>query len=101
MLDLIDYTERLVRQEILTWPDGTATFTDFLGSDGVVARDVPIVARVTIAGDEVKIGERDRPDVARSRNAAGQARNVPEKIPDRFARRRNGHLALDLHGRPC
>ena len=53
MLDLIDYTERLVRQEILTWPDGTATFTDYLGSDGVVARDVPIVARVTIEGDEV------------------------------------------------
>ena len=53
MLDLIDYTERLVRQEILTWPDGTATFTDYLGSDGVEARDVPIVARVTIAGDEV------------------------------------------------
>ena len=53
MLDLIDYTERLVRQEILTWPDGTATFTDYLGSDGVEARDVPIVASVTIAGDEV------------------------------------------------
>ena len=53
MLDLIDYTERLVRQEILTWPDGTATFTDYLGSDGVESRDVPIVASVTIAGDEV------------------------------------------------
>ena len=34
---LIDYTERLVRQEIATWPDGTATFTDYLGSDGVDA----------------------------------------------------------------
>ena len=53
MRDLIDYTERLVRQEILTWPDGTATFTDYLGSDGVEARDVPITARVTIEGDEV------------------------------------------------
>jgi len=53
MVDLIDYTERLVRQEIGTWPDGTATFTDYLGSDGVEARDVPIVARVTIEGDEV------------------------------------------------
>ncbi len=53
MIDLIDYTERLVRQEIATWPDGTATFTDYLGSDGVEARDVPITARVTIAGDEV------------------------------------------------
>ena len=53
MAELIDYTERLVRQEILTWPDGTATFTDYLGSDGIDARDVPIVARVTIEGDEV------------------------------------------------
>ena len=51
--ELIDYTERLVRQEILTWPDGTATFTDFLGSDGIEARDVPITATITIQGDEV------------------------------------------------
>jgi N-methylhydantoinase B len=50
---LIDYTERLVRQEILTWPDGTATFTDYLGSDGIDACDVPITATVTIEGDEV------------------------------------------------
>ena len=42
--ELIDYTERLVRQEILTWPDGTATFTDYLGSDGIDACDVPITA---------------------------------------------------------
>jgi N-methylhydantoinase B len=51
--DLIDYTERLVRQEILSWPDGTATFTDYLGSDGIEACDVPIRATVTIDGDEV------------------------------------------------
>ena len=50
---LIDYTERLVRQEIATWPDGTASFTDYLGSDGVDVRDVPITAHVTIAGDEI------------------------------------------------
>ena len=50
---LIDYTERLVRQEIATWPDGTASFTDYLGSDGVDVCDVPITAHVTIAGDEV------------------------------------------------
>ena len=50
---LIDYTERLVRQEIATWPDGTASFTDYLGSDGVDVCDVPIIAHVTIAGDEV------------------------------------------------
>jgi N-methylhydantoinase B len=51
--DLLDYTERLVRQEILTWPDGTATFTDYLGSDGIEACDVPVTATVTIEGDEV------------------------------------------------
>ena len=51
--ELIDYTERLVRQEILGWPDGSATFTDYLGSDGIDARDVPITATVTISGDEV------------------------------------------------
>jgi N-methylhydantoinase B len=50
---LIDYTERLVRQEIASWPDGTATFTDYLGSDGIEERDVPITATVTIHGDEV------------------------------------------------
>ena len=50
---LIDHTERLVRQEILTWPDGTASFTDYLGSDGIDVVDVPITAHVTVAGDEV------------------------------------------------
>lgn len=53
MDDLIAYTERLVRQEIASWPDGTATFTDWLGSDGVEERDVPITATITIRGDEV------------------------------------------------
>ena len=50
---LIDHTERLVRQEIASWPDGTASFTDYLDSDGIDVCDVPITAHVTIAGDEV------------------------------------------------
>ncbi|MDH4345138.1 MAG: hydantoinase B/oxoprolinase family protein [Thermoleophilia bacterium] len=50
---LVEHTERLVRAEIATWPDGTATFTDYLDSDGIERRDVPIVATVTIEGDEV------------------------------------------------
>ena len=53
MTALVDHTERLVRQELATWPDGTASFTDYLGSDGIDTRDVPIVAHVTISGDEV------------------------------------------------
>jgi N-methylhydantoinase B len=53
MTGLVEHTERLVRSEIAGWPDGTATFTDYLDSDGIVQRDVPITATVTIAGDEI------------------------------------------------
>jgi N-methylhydantoinase B len=53
MTGLVEHTERLVRAEIAAWPDGTATFTDYLDSDGIERRDVPITATVTIAGDEI------------------------------------------------
>ncbi len=56
---LLEHTERLVRQEILSWPDGSATFTDYLDSDGIERRDVPLVATVTIAGDELTADLRD------------------------------------------
>ena len=52
---LIEHTERLVRQEISGWPDGTAEFTDYLDSDGIEAREVPIHVRLTIEGDEVTV----------------------------------------------
>ncbi len=55
MAELVDHTERLVRSEIASWPDGTASFTDILGSDGIDVVDVPITATVTIAGDEVTV----------------------------------------------
>lgn len=53
MTALVEHTERLVRQEIAAWPDGTASFTDYLDSDGIERRDVPITATVTIDGDEL------------------------------------------------
>lgn len=53
MSQLIDYTERLVRKEIESWPDGSATFTDYLDSDGIEACDVPITVTVTIEGSEL------------------------------------------------
>jgi N-methylhydantoinase B/oxoprolinase/acetone carboxylase alpha subunit len=52
---LIEHTERLVRQELAGWPDGSAEFTDYLDSDGVETREVPIHVRVTVAGDEVTV----------------------------------------------
>lgn len=53
MNGLIEHSERLVRREIASWPDGSATFTDYLDSDGIERRDVPITATVTIEGDEI------------------------------------------------
>jgi len=53
MTGLVEYTERLVRQEISSWPDGTASFTDYLDSDGIERADVRITATVTIDGDEL------------------------------------------------
>ncbi|HTX00497.1 MAG TPA: hydantoinase B/oxoprolinase family protein [Acidimicrobiales bacterium] len=50
---LVDYTERLVRQEIESWPDGTASFTDYLDSDGIEPRDVPISVTISIDGSEI------------------------------------------------
>ena len=70
MTGLVDHTERLVRQEIASWPDGTATFTDYLDSDGIEARDVRITATVTIAGDELVADLRDcEPMVAGALNS--------------------------------
>jgi N-methylhydantoinase B/oxoprolinase/acetone carboxylase alpha subunit len=51
--DLIAYTERLVRAEIAEWPDGTATFVDYLDSDGVEVNPVKLQATITIKGDSL------------------------------------------------
>ena len=55
MTGLVEHTERLVRSEIASWPDGSASFTDYLDSDGIERVDVPIRVTVTIAGDEVAV----------------------------------------------
>ena len=49
--DLITYTERLMRAEIASWPDGSASFTDYMDSDGVGGPPVPLRVTVTISGD--------------------------------------------------
>ena len=53
MSGLLDHTERLLRAEIARWPDGTVEFTDFIDSDGIDVKDVPISVRLTVAGDEL------------------------------------------------
>ncbi len=52
--DLIEYTERLVRAEIASWPDGSHTFTDYLDSDGVGGPRVKVQVTVTVKGDTLR-----------------------------------------------
>ena len=51
--DLIDYTERLMRAEIASWPDGTSSFVDYMDSDGVGGPPVRFEVTITIAGDTI------------------------------------------------
>ncbi len=53
--DLLDYTERFTRSEIAKLPKGTWRFVDHLDGDGIDPDPIPIVAAVTIAGDEMTI----------------------------------------------
>ncbi len=49
--ELIDYTERLVRANLASWPDGSHSFTDYLDSDGVGGPPVRLQVKITVAGD--------------------------------------------------
>lgn len=51
--DLIDYTERLMRAEIASWPDGSYTFTDYMDSDGVGGPRTTIQVTLTVEGDTI------------------------------------------------
>ena len=54
MTGLIEHTERLVRAaRSPAGPTAPRRFTDYLDSDGIERRDVPITATVTIDGDEL------------------------------------------------
>ena len=51
--ELLDYTERLTRRQIAELPDGAYEFTDYIDSDGVEERQVPIKVKVIIDGDHI------------------------------------------------
>ena len=53
--DLIDYTERLMRAEITSWPDESHTFADHMDSDGVGGPPVRLQVTVTIKGDALTV----------------------------------------------
>lgn len=51
--DLISYTERLMRAEIASWPDGQASFIDHMDTDSVGGPPVRFEVSITIAGDSI------------------------------------------------
>jgi N-methylhydantoinase B len=51
--ELLDYTERMVRTEIASWPDGVYEFTDYLDGDGFDQNPIPICVKLTIDGDSL------------------------------------------------
>jgi len=51
MQELLDYAERLTRQEIMTWPRGTYRFTDYIDNDGFSDAPIPIVVAITVNED--------------------------------------------------
>jgi N-methylhydantoinase B/oxoprolinase/acetone carboxylase alpha subunit len=51
--DSVEYTERLVRAEIATWPKGSVTFTDYMDSDGCGGPRVKIQVTLTVEGDQL------------------------------------------------
>ena len=53
--DLLDYTERLTRRAIVTLPDGTWSFTDYVDNDGISEDTIEIVATVTKSSDEIHV----------------------------------------------
>ncbi|QCI65986.1 hydantoinase B/oxoprolinase family protein [Phreatobacter stygius] len=51
MQELLDYAERLTRQEIKTWPRGTYRFTDYIDDDGFSDTPIPINVAITVRDD--------------------------------------------------
>ena len=53
MQALLDYSERLCREEIRKMPDGTYEFVDYIDEDGMDPDPIPIRLKLTISGDRV------------------------------------------------
>ena len=53
--ELLDYAERMTREEIGQWPDGTYEFTDYIDDDGFSDAPLPISISITVHGDSVTV----------------------------------------------
>lgn len=55
MIDLMDYTERLTRENIRRLPNGTAEFEDWSDDDGAGGPPVRVRVTLTITDDEIEV----------------------------------------------
>ena len=53
--ELLDYAERLTREEIRGWPKGTFTFTDYIDDDGISPDPIPIRVTLTVHEDHLSV----------------------------------------------
>jgi len=68
--ELLDYAERMTREEIRKWPDGTYSFTDYIDDDGFTETPLPIVVAITVRGDSVSVNyEGSAPQVPAALNS--------------------------------
>ncbi|MEQ9643266.1 MAG: hydantoinase B/oxoprolinase family protein [Alphaproteobacteria bacterium] len=56
---LLDYAERLTREQIAKWPDGTYRFTDYIDDDGFSDEPIPIAVAITVHGDGLTVDYED------------------------------------------
>src|SRR5262249_11599898 len=55
MQELLDYAERLTRDEIRRWPKGTYTFVDHIDNDGFSNDPIPIKVAITVLDDSLVV----------------------------------------------
>src|SRR5258708_24899261 len=55
MNELLDYSERLARAEIASWPDGDYQFTDYIDDDGFNDEPLPIAVAIRVMGDRLHV----------------------------------------------
>ncbi|RQP06026.1 MAG: hydantoinase B/oxoprolinase family protein [Paracoccus sp. BP8] len=55
LADFLDYGERLTRNEIAKWPDGSYEFTDYIDGDGFDPAPIPIKVTITVKGDHLEV----------------------------------------------
>src|SRR5690606_37760690 len=53
--ELLDYAERLTRDEIRGWPKGTYEFLDYIDDDGISPDPIPIKVSLTVHEDRVSV----------------------------------------------